>query len=212
MQRRRVQMIFRIFFALGLFASPLRASTGRIGPPELQSRLAAGGCIFLLEGRLGDGAAGEIPELRLSDSLGQTSDSASRDWISNREESFSLAFADGRLRFRLGSSALERELNSPPGALFLSCLAEADKSAATLLDLRLDGKPLGDSCWTLGPASRSILWIDTDGLSDGFELTGTADFAWIGGRPGPEALSFEIGASAGAAGEGRSWDQLKRLY
>ncbi len=205
--------IFAVTVALIVHALPLYASTEHLDSSELRSRIASSGRLFSLEAKYGDGSEGPSSELDLSGGLGQSMDSASHDWVSNREETFSLHFDSGWVRFELGEVSLGFALENYPENLYFECIAEADRSALTIIDLRLDDIHLGASCWTLGPAGRSILWIDVEGLADGFELTGTVNFAWIGDSLGPEALSFTLGAtSGGGVVEERSWSQIKRLY
>ena len=204
--------ILAAFVAVAILATPLFATTESISRSELSSRIASGGGLFDLLAMIGDGLEGSTSELTLSGGLGQSLTSSNFNWQCNREEAFSLNYSRGLLTFILGDVRLEAELSSGPQALYIHAIAEPEKSGLTVIDLRIDGEHLGNSCWTLGPWGEKILWIDTSGLSSGFELTGTANFAWIGDFPGAQDLSFTLGGTAGGVSEDKSWSQVKQLY
>lgn len=197
---------------VAILATPLLAATESISRTQLASRVAGAGGLFELEAVIGDGLEGTTSELSLSGGMGQSLANGNFDWQCNREEAFSLEYSDGFLSFILDEIRLETELSSGPEALYIHVIAEPEKSGLTVIDLRIDGEHLGNSCWALGPWGEKILWIDTAGLSDNFVLTGTANFAWIGDFPGAHDLSFTLGGVAGSASEDKSWSQVKQLY
>ncbi len=204
--------ILAALVAVAFLATPLFATTESISRSQLASRVASAGGLFELEAVLGDGLDGTAYELTLSGGNSQSLDGDSFNWQCNREEAFSFKYANGLLTFVLGELKLETELSSGPEALYIHAIAEPEKSGLTIIDLHIDGEHLGNSCWTLGPWGEKILWIDTSGLSSGFELTGTANFAWIGDFPGAQDLSFTLGGATAGASEDRSWSQVKQLY
>jgi hypothetical protein len=192
---------------------PLRAATEHIDSSLLRSRIASSGRLFSIEAKYGDGTEGLDPELSLVGTAGKSRDFASHDWVSNREETFTLSYSNGRIQFELGEVALGFGLENGPGNLYFECIAEESRSALTIIELYLDGVQLGVSCWTFGPGGRSILWIEDVEFAEGFEMTGTINFAWIGSSPDPNSLAFSLGAtSGGGALEERSWSELKKLY
>ncbi len=204
--------ILTAFVTVAILATPLLAATESINRSQLSSRIGSAGGLFDLEAMIGDGIEGSTSELTLSGGLGQSLDAVHFNWQCNREEAFSLKYSNGLLTFLLGELRLETELSYGPEALYIHVLAEPEKSGLTVIDLRIDGEHLGSSCWTLGPWGEKILWIDKAGLSDGFELSGTANFAWIGEFPGARDLSFTMGGTAGGVSGDKSWSQVKQLY
>ncbi len=213
MHTRRQVKILAALIALAIHALPSLSLTEHIDAGELQSRIGQGGSLFELVAQVGDGAEGSRPEFELQGGIGQSLAEASHEWQSNGEEAFRLEYSHGVLKFSLGGIELLSEMDSGPVNLYVRCLAEPDKSGVTLIDLGIDGDHLGDSCWTLGPYGDEILWIDLDGLSREFALTGTANFAWIGDRPDPDDLTFVLGGTVGSsASEESSWSQVKQLY
>jgi hypothetical protein len=212
MSKQAPVKILTALVALAILATPLFATTESISRAELSSRIASGGDLFDLVAMIGDGLEGSTSELTLSGGLGQSLTTSNFSWQCNREEAFSLKYSRGLLTFLLGDVRLETQLSSGPEALYIHAIAEPEKSGLTIIDLHIDGEHLGSSCWTLGPWGEKILWIDGDGLSSGFELTGTANFAWIGDFPGAQDLSFALGGIAGSASEDKSWSQVKQLY
>jgi len=193
------------------------ADSIHISAATLEEKLRSEGQLFQVRGCLGDGAEGLAYELAMSDTPGSLQEADGFDWVSNREESFVLNCRDGSLSFEVGDRRLAMESGRGPECLYLRCAAELVSSGVTLIDLRLNGQPLGDSCWTVGPNGEEVLWIEHHGLRDGFELTGTVNLAWIAEDPGPQSLSFALGGTLGDdvdddQNASRSWGQLKALY